>query len=175
MNVDSFFSFNPQYNYSGNSGGKTHEVKLLKPNSMGLYDMAGNVYEWTNDWKGSFTGRATTKAIGAKDPDPDFEKVIKGGSFLHGMKMLDFSRRASTYPTTLSSKSCYVGFRCARGIIPAPSSFSTDSVGNAINPVNMAVSSLKLYIGTTRAKLAFVNVSGLYRTLCVIDYSATIP
>jgi uncharacterized protein (TIGR02171 family) len=161
--------------YSGNSGGKTHEVKLLKPNALGLYDMAGNVYEWTNDWKGPFSSRTTTNAIGAKDPDPDFEKVIKGGSFLHGLQMLNFSRRSSTYPTSLSSKSCYVGFRCARGTIPAPSYYSTDSVGNVLNSVNMVLSSMQPYLGTSRAKLVFVNVSGLFRTLCVIDYSASIP
>lgn len=62
--------------YSGNSDGKTHEVKKKIPNAKGLYDMTGNVFEWCWDWYGSIN--TSTPSTGVESGS---ERVIRGGGW----------------------------------------------------------------------------------------------
>jgi serine/threonine-protein kinase len=72
----------------------------------GVFDTAGNVYQWTKDWYG--TGeRKTTDPTG---PDTGKERVIKGGSFIEGMDSLRSANRDRYEP---SYSSFLFGFRCA--------------------------------------------------------------
>ena len=41
--------------YWDNSGNKTHDVATKQPNELGIYDMSGNVWEWCQDWYGSYS------------------------------------------------------------------------------------------------------------------------
>ena len=64
--------------YNENSGGKTHEVKKKSANTLGIYDMSGNIFEWCWDWwSGSIS--ASTPTTGAASSQ-DSSRVIRGGS-----------------------------------------------------------------------------------------------
>jgi uncharacterized protein (TIGR02171 family) len=162
--------------YGKNSLNRTHPVAARLPNSLGLYDMAGNVFEWTNDWKCVYTGQRITNSLGALHPGNEYEKVIKGGSYNYSLMNLRPSSRSATYATMLASANEYVGFRCARGVITNGQYIGRETTFRP-NPVTIMTggSDLRSFIGTSEAKLVFVNVTGNYRTLCYVDFSRTFP
>ena len=66
--------------YSANAGFGTHPVGQKLPNPWGLYDIEGNVLEWTLDWYGPFPGGSTTDPQGPASNPIGF-KVIRGGAW----------------------------------------------------------------------------------------------
>ena len=98
--------------------GRTSPVGSFPPNGYGLFDMAGNVWEWTSDfYTDSHVGGPCCEA-GRYDPDqPQFRvprKVIKGGSFLCADNYCLRYRPAARRPQMVDTGMSHIGFRCVR-------------------------------------------------------------
>jgi sulfatase modifying factor 1 len=108
--------------------GATTPVGSYPANGYGLFDMAGNVWEWTSDWYLSQHAQDVTKPCcvpvnprGASleesydQAQPQFpipRKVIKGGSFLCADTYCMRYRPAARRPQMIDTGMSHVGFRC---------------------------------------------------------------
>ena len=85
----------------------THVVASQGANAWGLYDMLGNVAEWTHDWYAPYTGAATDPAGGPAGS----ERVYRGGSWDSDPRGVRAAFRSSFEPTFDTGR---IGFRLAR-------------------------------------------------------------
>lgn len=96
--------------------GQTAPVGSYPPNGYGLFDMAGNVWEWTTDWYGATRDIGPCCAADSYDPaQPQFavpRKVIKGGSFLCADSYCMRYRPAARRPQPVDTGMSHIGFRC---------------------------------------------------------------
>jgi uncharacterized protein (TIGR02171 family) len=161
--------------YAGNSGNAAHPVGGRRANTFGLYDMAGNVMEWVNDWKGAYPAADAEDFAGARDPGSVSEIPIKGGAFNSPPRELRPATRSATYPAIRSTSADYVGFRCALGAIPRARFAAPDGGWTATDPVTLKLPRLQSALRGHASKLAFVNSSAERRHLAFIDYGLPEP
>ncbi|MCJ7520830.1 MAG: formylglycine-generating enzyme family protein, partial [Dehalococcoidia bacterium] len=96
--------------YDSNSGNKTHPVGQKKPNSWGLYDMHGNVWEWCSDWY-DLGYYAVSPSRNPSGPTNGQYRVVRGGSWDY---YADCLRSARRFILTPSNSYDSIGFRCAQ-------------------------------------------------------------
>jgi sulfatase modifying factor 1 len=119
---------------------RTSPVKSFPPNGCGLYDMAGNVWQWCSDWYrvDAFTQIATELASKSVcrdtggpseswDPaDPNAPKrVVKGGSFLCNPSYCESYRPSARRGTPPDTGSSHTGFRCVMSANPSQVSYQS--------------------------------------------------
>jgi formylglycine-generating enzyme required for sulfatase activity len=108
---------------------RTSPAGAFPPNDFGLYDMIGNVWEWTSDWYGLSSGPAKPQKGccipvnprgGRKHESLDpavpglklGRRVLKGGSHLCAESYCQRYRPAARHPQAIDSSTGHIGFRC---------------------------------------------------------------
>jgi sulfatase modifying factor 1 len=124
----------PVEKLSGSLADRTSPVGAYPANGFGLYDMIGNVWEWTSDWYSDAPSKsprccapdarpnAQAASHDPNDPGHAFpRKVLKGGSHLCAENYCRRYRPAARYPQTIDTSTSHIGFRCVRDAAGASS------------------------------------------------------
>jgi formylglycine-generating enzyme len=118
----------PNQNFKLDGYERTSPVRAFPPNGYGLYDMIGNVWEWTTDWYSPTHEVDATKPccipenprgggeVDSYDPaQPNIRiprKVVKGGSHLCAPNYCRRYRPAARHAQPVDTSMSHVGFRC---------------------------------------------------------------
>lgn len=92
--------------YYKNSGDRTHVVGTKKPNELGLYDMSGNVWEWTQDWQIFYSSGSVVNPQGGA---AGTHRSVRSGAFDGNENYNRIAFRLASQP---NDKCRCTGFRC---------------------------------------------------------------
>jgi formylglycine-generating enzyme len=90
----------------------TAPVDAYDPNGFGLFNVVGNVWEWTSDWFG--VEHAPAPATNPAGPAQGTHRVMRGGSYLCHESYCNRYRLSARSAVTPDSTTGNLGFRCAR-------------------------------------------------------------
>jgi formylglycine-generating enzyme required for sulfatase activity len=96
--------------YYENSESRTHPVGQKKPNAWGLYDIHGNVWEWVQDWYGTYPAETITDPQG---PSSGSGRVFRGGCWSHDAGYCRSAIRRGAAP---GYRDVGIGFRLLRTV-----------------------------------------------------------
>ncbi len=107
--VNNYTGYNTNFD-TGNS--YTSPVGSFAPNGYGLYDMAGNVFEWCWDWYGTPYGQPTTNNPTGAGQGSGY-RMLRGGNWEFTADYARCALRHGYYPVSAGAD---FGFRCVRGL-----------------------------------------------------------
>ena len=128
----------PWRNFAADGFAGTCPVRSYPPNGFGLFEVCGNVWEWTVDWWAAGHPHTDPAKLGccspAKPRGPAMEssfdpaqpavriprKVVKGGSFLCAPSYCRRYRPAARHAQMVDTGMSHIGFRCIRRDVPRP-------------------------------------------------------
>ncbi|HNL39237.1 MAG TPA: formylglycine-generating enzyme family protein [Saprospiraceae bacterium] len=103
--------------YDENSNNQTQDVGLLMGNELGLYDLSGNVYEWTEDhWHENYKDNPPADGSAWLSADPRAPRVVRGGYYFYNAGGCRVSYRDRNAPGIRNDG---IGFRLALSPRPA--------------------------------------------------------
>ncbi|EHB06121.1 Sulfatase-modifying factor 1 [Heterocephalus glaber] len=94
----------------------TAPVDAFPPNGYGLYNIVGNVWEWTSDWWTIY--HSVEETLNPKGPPSGKDRVKKGGSYMCHKSYCYRYRCAARSQNTPDSSASNLGFRCAANHLP---------------------------------------------------------
>ncbi len=117
--------------FNENSGKHVRPGRELRPNVRGLFDLHGNLWEWTHDWAGAFGESALTDPRGAQEGS---ERVLRGGSWYNAAAGCRTADRTTFVPWDRMTN---YGFRLALTSLSGVSSPADQGQGKGAEPAGV--------------------------------------
>jgi len=117
--------------FSENSGKHVHPGRELRPSVRGLFDMHGNLFEWTHDWYSDIRESPQTDPLGAKEGS---SRVYRGGGWNYDAALCRAAIRDSNAPSNRTGSD---GFRLALSSPSGVSSPAEQGQGEGADPAGI--------------------------------------